>query len=75
LVWNITTIVQVGPFKLPARLNSAKHAFFLNEELPGLWNQFKDYYVYQESIDTLEELDDKIYETIVAITPEMLENV
>jgi hypothetical protein len=41
-------------------------------ELPGLWNQFKDY-IYQKSIDTLEELDDKFHEAIV--TPEMLENV
>jgi transposase-like protein len=43
-------------------------------ELPGLWNQFKDH-IYQKSIDTLEELDDKFPEAIVIITPEMLENV
>jgi hypothetical protein len=47
--------------------------FFFNEELPGLWNQCKDY-IYQKSIDTLEELDDKFHEAIVTITPEMLEN-
>jgi DNA-binding GntR family transcriptional regulator len=40
-------------------------------ELPGLWNQFKDY-IYQKSIDTLEKLDDKFHEAIVTIT---LENV
>jgi site-specific DNA-cytosine methylase len=57
----------VGPFKLPARLNSEAYAFFLNEEVPGLWNSFKDY-VYQEPIDTLEELDDKSHEAIVIIT-------
>jgi hypothetical protein len=43
-------------------------------EIPGLWNQFKDY-IYQKSIDTLEELDAKFHESIVTITPEMLENV
>jgi hypothetical protein len=43
-------------------------------ELPGLWNQFKNY-IYQKSINTLEELDDKFHEAIVTITPEMLENV
>jgi hypothetical protein len=51
--------------------------FFLMKnfpELSGLWNQFKDY-IYQKSIDTLGELDDKFHEAIVTITPEMLENV
>jgi hypothetical protein len=42
--------------------------------LHGLWNQFKDY-VYQKSIDTLEELGDKIHEAIVTITPDMIENL
>jgi hypothetical protein len=42
-------------------------------ELPGFWNPFKDY-IYQKSIDTLEELDDKFHGAIVTITPEILEN-
>jgi hypothetical protein len=73
--WNYRNIfIQVNLFKLHARLNGDEYAFFLNEELSGLWNQFKKY-VYQKFIDTLEDLDNKIHEAIVTITPEMLENV
>jgi hypothetical protein len=38
--------------------------FFLNKELPGLWNQFKDN-IYQKSTDTREELDDKFHEAVL----------
>jgi predicted component of type VI protein secretion system len=61
-------------FKLLARLNGEEYAFFLNQELPGLWNQFKDY-LYQEPIDTLEQLDDKIHETIVTIRENVQQNL
>jgi hypothetical protein len=39
-----------------------------------LWNQFKDY-IYREPVDTLEELQNRLQESIATLTPEMLRNV
>jgi hypothetical protein len=39
-----------------------------------LWNQFKDF-IYREPVDTLEELENRLQESISTVKPEMLRNV
>jgi hypothetical protein len=39
-----------------------------------LWNQFKDY-IYREPVDTLEELENRLQESIATLTPVMLRNI